>query len=119
MSSVLKATNPATGKVIREVATDSVQAVQQKLENAQRAYEIWKDKSYAERGEVLNNVAKALRAKAEYHGQFMTEEMGKPVGEALAEVEKSAWCAEHYAAHAETYLATEVIASDAALSYVQ
>jgi len=119
MSNALKAINPANGKVIREVATDSMQIVQRKLEKAQKAYDLWKEKSYAERGEVLNNVAKALRDKAEYHGQFMTEEMGKPVGEALAEVEKSAWCAEHYAAHAEQYLATEVIASDAAHSYVQ
>ncbi len=119
MSSVLKAVNPATGKVIREVATDSAQTVQDKLEKAQNAYALWKNKSYAERGEVLNNVAKALRDKADYHAGFMTEEMGKPVGEALAEVEKSAWCAEHYAAQAEGYLATEIIASDAARSYVQ
>jgi succinate-semialdehyde dehydrogenase/glutarate-semialdehyde dehydrogenase len=49
----------------------------------------------------------------------MTEEMGKPIREARGEVEKAAWCAEHYAAHAEEYLAPQVIASDATRSYVQ
>jgi succinate-semialdehyde dehydrogenase/glutarate-semialdehyde dehydrogenase len=60
-----------------------------------------------------------MRDDADRLGYLMTEEMGKPAGEARGEVEKSAWCAEHYADHAASYLATETIESDAARSYVQ
>ena len=49
----------------------------------------------------------------------MTEEMGKPVREALGEVEKSASCCEHFAEYAERYLAPEPIESDATRSWVQ
>lgn len=115
---MLIATNPATGKVVREVDVDTALQVEEKIKKACNAYEIWKDKSFNERAAVLNAVAKTLRDHADYHGRFMTEEMGKPVAEALGEVEKSAWCAEHYAEHAESYLKREVIESDAALSYV-
>lgn len=117
--SMLKAINPATGENIREVGVDTAAQVEEKIDKACQAYESWKNKSFSERAALLNAVAKALRDRADYHGEFMTEEMGKPVSESLGEVEKAAWCAEHYAAHAESYLAREVIGSDAALSYVQ
>lgn len=117
--STLIAINPANGETVREMKTDTPSTVEEKIKKSCAAYENWKDKNFDERAIVLNNVAKALRDKTSHHAKFMTEEMGKPVGEALAEVEKSAWCAEHYAAHAEKYLAREIIESDATLSYVQ
>ena len=49
----------------------------------------------------------------------MAEEMGKPVREGLGEVEKSAWAADHFAEHAQAYLADEILASDATRSWVQ
>ena len=115
----LTAINPATEQLVREVAADSPQQVEAKIQAACAAYESWRNTSFAERAALLHRVAKALRDKADFHGQLMTEEMGKPVGESLGEVEKAAWCSEHYAEHAEQYLATEVLPSDAAKSYVR
>jgi succinate-semialdehyde dehydrogenase/glutarate-semialdehyde dehydrogenase len=48
----------------------------------------------------------------------MAEEMGKPVRDGRAEVEKCAWACEHYAEHAERYLAPEPVATDARRSFV-
>jgi succinate-semialdehyde dehydrogenase/glutarate-semialdehyde dehydrogenase len=116
---MLKAVNPATGELIREVATDTDDTVNAKIETSLKAYADWKTKSVAERGKLLNAVAAHMRDQVETLAPVMTEEMGKPIKEARGEVEKSAWCAEHYAEHAEGYLARQVLESDASLSYVQ
>ena len=49
----------------------------------------------------------------------MTREMGKPITQAVAEVEKCAWNFEHYAEHGEAYLQPQHIETEARESYVQ
>jgi succinate-semialdehyde dehydrogenase/glutarate-semialdehyde dehydrogenase len=88
------------------------------IERAHAAFRSWRALSYAQRAEVLHKVAKQLRESKETIGQLMTDEMGKPVKEAGPEVEKAAWCSEHYADHAPQYLADEILESDASKSYV-
>jgi succinate-semialdehyde dehydrogenase/glutarate-semialdehyde dehydrogenase len=48
----------------------------------------------------------------------MAREMGKPVRSGQAEIEKCAWVCEYYAEHADAFLASEPVESDAAQSYV-
>lgn len=115
---MLTAVNPATGDIVREVEPDSDEAIEAKLTASVEAYRQWKEKSFAERAGLLNAVAKLMREEVETLAPLMTEEMGKPIKEARGEVNKSAWCAEHYAANAEAYLERQVIESDATLSYV-
>jgi len=116
---MLKATDPTTGKTVREVAPDSDAVLAQKLSAAAGAFSDWGRLSFADRADVLRAAAANMRARVEDLAPLMTEEMGKPIREARGEVEKAAWCAEHYAAHAESYLAAQEIASDASRSYVQ
>ena len=116
---MLTAVNPATGETVREVTPDTDAIVEAKLDASLNAYRQWKETSFADRAALLNKVAGVLRDKVETFAPVMTEEMGKPINEARGEVNKSAWCAEHYAEHAEAYLARQTITSDATLSYVQ
>lgn len=116
---MLKAVNPATGQIVREVALDTDESVNSKIEASLKAFESWKAKSFAERAKLLKAVAAHMREHVETLAPIMTEEMGKPIKEGRGEVNKSAWCAEHYADHAEGYLARQVLESDASLSYVQ
>jgi len=116
---VLTATDPTTGKVIREEPAADSSSMNQILDAADKAYAAWRDRSFAERAKVLQAVAARLRDDVETLAPLMTEEMGKPIKEARGEVNKAAWCAEHYAEHAEAYLAKDVIGSDASSSYVQ
>ncbi|MGM0563302.1 MAG: NAD-dependent succinate-semialdehyde dehydrogenase [Pseudomonadota bacterium] len=116
---MLKAIDPASGEVIREVVPLNQKQCDAVLAQSREAYLDWRDWSFERRADVLNAVATALREDRERLALLMTEEMGKPIKEARGEVDKAAWCAEHYAEHAEAYLAREEIESDATISYVQ
>ena len=116
---MLKAVNPATGQTVREVKTDTAAEVEQKIAKSLTVFHDWKETSFETRAALLRKVAKYMRDNVETLGPVMTEEMGKPSKEARGEVEKSAWCAEHYAGHAEGYLTRQLLESDATLSYVQ
>ena len=116
---MLAAINPTNGELLHEVPPLSQEAMNAAIAASVDAYQSWRQRSFAERGEVLRNVAKVMREDDERLALLMTDEMGKPILEARAEVQKAAWCAEHYAEHAESYLATNSLASDAHHSYVQ
>lgn len=116
---MLKATDPSSGKVIRELETVDADGVERILSTAQQAYQEWRHTSFGERAKVLRAVAQLMRDDIDNLAMLMTEEMGKPIKEAHGEVQKAAWCAEHYAEHAEAYLKTETLESDATLSYVK
>lgn len=118
MSHVLTATNPLTGKVIQQYPALSGDQIKSTIEQADRAFLLWRKTTFAERGKVLVNVAKALRDAKPKLAELMAVEMGKPIKEGLAEVEKAAWCSEYYAEHAERYLVSEELPSDASLSFV-
>ena len=116
---MLMTTDPTTGKLTRQTAPLDSPGLDAAIGRAHSASREWRAMSFAERANVLRNVAQYLREHTEALAPLMTEEMGKPIKEARGEVAKAAWCAEHYAKHAEQYLARQVIESDATLSYVQ
>ncbi|GAA3974568.1 NAD-dependent succinate-semialdehyde dehydrogenase [Allohahella marinimesophila] len=115
---MLIATNPFTEQRLAEYPSLKGQAIHDRIQLAQDAFPAWRDKSFPERAQVLKDVAAELRKQKDALAQLMADEMGKPLKEGGPEVEKSAWCAEHYAEHAEAYLADEHLASDASESYV-
>ncbi|AGF71183.1 NAD-dependent succinate-semialdehyde dehydrogenase [Corynebacterium halotolerans] len=116
---MLKAIDPTTGRVAREMPAATSDEITAILDRARNAFETWRTTGFGERAEVLRAVAAHLREHTDELAPLMTEEMGKPISEARGEVGKAAWAAEHYADHAEAYLADEHIASDATSSYVQ
>jgi len=116
---MLVATNPATGKEIHRFPPLSQSQLMSTIDQSVKAFKDWKTTDFATRAKLLKRVAELMREDKENLAKFMTIEMGKPINEAYAEVEKSAWCAEHYAEHGEAYLASIDLPSDAKHSYVQ
>jgi succinate-semialdehyde dehydrogenase/glutarate-semialdehyde dehydrogenase len=105
--------NPVTGEQIQTFDAHTEQQVDAALTAAVEAQNAWRLIPVEERVQVLRNTAKVLRdGKAEY-ARLITLEMGKPITEAEAEIEKCAMTAEYYAETAPGHLAPETIASSA------
>jgi succinate-semialdehyde dehydrogenase/glutarate-semialdehyde dehydrogenase len=105
--------------VVREVPPDDPAVVEGKLAAAETAFAAWRRTGFEGRADALRRVAGVLRRRVDRLAPLMTEEMGKPAREARGEIEKCAWCCEHYAEHGARYLAPEPIPSDATESRVQ
>jgi succinate-semialdehyde dehydrogenase/glutarate-semialdehyde dehydrogenase len=78
----------------------------------------WAALPVAERGRYLAQAGQVLRSLKDELARLMTQEMGKLIREARAEIEKCAWNCDYYAEHAESMLADELVATDAGKSYV-
>ncbi len=116
---MLKAINPTNGQWLHEYPALDPAGMETRIGASDEAFACWRRQPIAQRAEVLNRVATLMREQETELARLMTLEMGKPVREARGEVQKAAWCAEHYAAHAADYLASLTLHSDASSSYVQ
>lgn len=118
MNQMLTAVNPTTGQVLKTYPIDDEKKVQKALNKADKAFRTWKEASFKERGTVLKNIAKALRADKVKLAELATAEMGKPIGQSMDEVEKCARTLDFYAQNGARFLADEVIGTDARKSFV-
>lgn len=101
--------DPANGEVVDTFEIFSAGQIEAALDLARGAFEDWRRAPWARRAELMNGVARELRAAADELAETVSREMGKPIAEALAEVEKCAWAAEYYAEHGESFLAPEPV----------
>ena len=88
------------------------------LDNAQNTFENWKTKEIKERTNLLQNLANLLEDKKETYAKLMTEEMGKPISQSIAEIEKCVWLCDFYITNAEDFLADNIIETDAKESFI-
>ena len=108
--------NPATDEFIEEYSFISDEAMFNCLEDAYKAYHEWRKLSFEARRLLMNVAAdKLLENKARF-GSTMTLEMGKPLSQSIAEVEKSALCCRYYAEKAAEFLAPKTYKTDYSLS---
>jgi len=110
--------NPADGNTLAEIDTFTTGQLEAALQETALAAPAWRALPLAERCGLMRRAAQVLEARAAEFARLITLEMGKPVREALAEVQKCAWVCEFYAAEGPGFLADEVIASDAGRSLV-
>ena len=82
------------------------------------AAKLWRDRAIGERATLLRKAAAVLRKHLDEYAEIITQEMGKPIREARAEIEKCAWVCEYYADEGPGFVADEVIESDAGCSLV-
>jgi succinate-semialdehyde dehydrogenase/glutarate-semialdehyde dehydrogenase len=116
---VLKSIDPATGRELASFPEADEAALEAAMAKAWSAREGWRDAGVGMRASLMGSVAGVLRADRSRYASLLTSEMGKPIAEAEAEVEKCAWTASWFAENAERLLADEPIDSTGAESYVR
>jgi succinate-semialdehyde dehydrogenase / glutarate-semialdehyde dehydrogenase len=114
-----KSINPHNGKIVGEYTAQTPSEVQSALNQAETSFVAWRKVPIAERAKLMLNVSKILRENVEEYARMITLEMGKPIVESRAEVNKCAWVCDYYAEHSADFLKDEVIATDAQRSFVK
>ena len=110
--------NPVNGKLNRYYEEDTPAAVGEKIEQTHQAWLLWRETGFPERAALLRKMAENLRHQKEELAILMTIEMGKPVKDGVSEIEKCALVCDYYAAEGAGFLKDEIIATEAAKSYV-
>lgn len=114
----LRTVNPATGRTLGEHPEMSDEDLQAVLAQSAEAFAAWRAMTFAARAEKLTAAAGQLERRREALARLMALEMGKPLAQGRAEVDKCAWVCRHFAEHAERLLAPEPAATEAGRSYV-
>ena len=114
----LQTINPATGETLatyEEMTSDEVRSIIGKVHEADLG---WRLTSFRSRAAVMHQAAQVLRSNAAEYARLMAEEMGKPVRDGVAEVQKCAVGCDYYAENAEHFLAPEIAKTEARKSFV-
>ncbi len=99
--------NPATGQRLSIHATFTSRQIETAVARAHSAFLGWRELSPAGRARHLRALARTLREQRDELAELATAEMGKPVAQARAEIDKSALTCEFYARHGRDWLADE------------
>ncbi len=114
----IQSINPATGQVNKEYESFPKEEIISIAKSSRIAFDEWSVRDVADRAGYLTKLAIALRSKKEEYGKIMTLEMGKPIKQSIAEVEKCAWTAEVFAQNAVKWLEDEPVEMGMKKSYV-
>ncbi|HET6275872.1 MAG TPA: NAD-dependent succinate-semialdehyde dehydrogenase [Candidatus Cybelea sp.] len=115
---MIETIDPATGQVLERFALMDGEQIGAKLDAAVRCHARWAAAPFEERGETLRAIAERLRAERDALAVTAVREMGKPVLQARAEIEKCAWALDYFAEHGNAMLSAQATPSSAARSYV-
>ena len=115
---MMQSINPATEEVIAQYTPMSAATVAETLAQSREAFTGWRRRSVEDRAGFVQRAGEQLRAHRDRLAMLATTEMGKPIAQAEAEVEKSASNCDFYAENGARFLADQVMDSPAHESYV-
>jgi succinate-semialdehyde dehydrogenase/glutarate-semialdehyde dehydrogenase len=110
--------DPATEAELARFPAHTAADADAALAEADAAFRVWRETSLADRAVRLRALAALLRERKDRYALLITAEMGKPITEARAEIDKCAWNCEFYADNAARFLADEPAPTNARESFV-
>lgn len=110
--------NPYNNQVLEKYKQFSDSDIEAVLKKSSAAFQKWKKESLENRVALLHKLGDLLLENKDRYSELMAKEMGKPVSQAKAEVEKCAWVCEFYAENAEDFLSDDLIETEAGESFI-
>jgi succinate-semialdehyde dehydrogenase/glutarate-semialdehyde dehydrogenase len=102
--------NPATDEVVKEYPQISDAELEAAIDRADKAYRAWSAGStVAERAALVRKVGQLHTERSQALGEIIVREMGKPIEQAVMEVDFAGAIYEFYAENAESLMADEPI----------
>jgi succinate-semialdehyde dehydrogenase/glutarate-semialdehyde dehydrogenase len=114
----IESVNPFDGKPLGKYSLFTEKDISEVLGKADQAFQDWKNESVEHRSGLLKQLAKALLKNKVTYAQLMSNEMGKPFNQGIAEIEKCAWACDFYAKNAVRFLADDLIETEADESFI-
>jgi len=114
----LKVINPNNNQLVKEYEEMTSEEVKNILQDVEEEFQKWRRTSFDHRKKLMHKAADILRLNKDKYAKIMAIEMGKPITQGRAEVEKCAWVCDYYAEEAIIQLQPETIATEASKSYI-
>jgi len=113
-----RSVNPYDGRVIGEYEGLSKEEIAQKIKYTHQAYLHWKNTTLEKRSALMNTAASELLNNKKLYSESITLEMGKPIKESIAEIEKCAKVCTYYAEKAHEFLRDIPLATPHGNAYI-
>ncbi len=115
---LLKSINPASGEIIREYPESQWEEIDNIIRDVRQAFKSWRKTKIQERIDHVKNLAKLMEIKKEGLAFTITIEMGKPIAEARAEIDKCIWLCNYYCENIDNFLKPQLVETEASESYI-
>ena len=110
--------NPVNGSIVGTYPEHSSKEVNKIIYEVNDSFNLWRKLGLKQRCQYFRQLSIALQLRKGEFARIMALEMGKPISQGKAEVEKSAWVCDYYADNAPGFLSTKEIKTDASESYI-
>lgn len=114
----IKTISPYTQETLETYDVLSDSELEQKIENANVGFQNWRQTPIDSRSVHLRKLAELLLNRKKEYAKVMAKEMGKPIVQGIAEIEKCAWVCDFYAKNTTNFLADQLIETDASESFI-
>ncbi len=114
----IKSINPYNGKIVKTYKEFDTKKIEIKIKKTHTAFTKWRLTNFKERAKLMLNLAALLKSEKSVLAKLITQEMGKTISAAEAEIEKCALVCEYYAKNTANFLKEEVVKTEATKSYI-
>jgi succinate-semialdehyde dehydrogenase/glutarate-semialdehyde dehydrogenase len=115
---MIQSINPATGKEIKSYNEMSFEEVKSIIDKTHEAFLSWRLSDFDTRKSHMEKASEIMKERKDKYARLMTDEMGKPIKQSYAEIEKCIWVCDYFADKAELFLTDEIIDTEASDSFV-